>query len=68
MDKKIAAIRAAFEAQDAAKLQRAAKAVMAHAKRHPMCAIVPGVSEIEALCRKITAVPECAITSIFLDR
>jgi len=57
MEKKIAALKAAYSKKDRAALVKAAQALLAYDRKHPMAVVVnKGAEEIVALARKIVAV------------
>lgn len=56
MEKKIAALKIAYSKQDRAALVKAAQALIAYDRKHPMAVVVnKGADEIVALARKIVA-------------
>lgn len=59
MEKKIAALKAAYAAKDAAKVRNAARALVAHDRKHPFAALCQGQEgcDIVKLARRICEAP-----------
>ena len=63
MEKKITALKNAYAAKDAAKVRRAAQAVVAHDCKHPFAALCAGMEgpEIVNLAKRIVAAPSISL-------
>jgi uncharacterized membrane-anchored protein len=59
MEKKIAALKAAYAAKNGAKLRRAAEAVVAHDRKHPFASLCGGIEACETvrLAKRIVEAP-----------